>query len=83
MKFLVDECLSSLLAQAAAARYPGSSHVLWLGLGGKEDWQLMPVIWTATGPSLPAIPSTFAVQPSRWGRAANIRLSACTPGWCA
>ncbi|HEY1630129.1 MAG TPA: DUF5615 family PIN-like protein [Rhizomicrobium sp.] len=51
MKFLVDECLSSILAALARERgYPESSHVVWQGLGGIQDWNLVPSIldgdWT-------------------------------------
>lgn len=51
MKFLVDECLSPELALLAHAKgYGESSHVVWLGRGGRKDWQLKPLIldgdWT-------------------------------------
>jgi hypothetical protein len=51
MKFLVDECLSEELAKLARERgHPESSHVVWLGKRGWQDWNLMPVIlaggWT-------------------------------------
>lgn len=53
MKFLIDECLSPELAKLAQNKgYWESSHVIWRGLGGKKDWELMPVIldgdWTFT-----------------------------------
>jgi predicted nuclease of predicted toxin-antitoxin system len=42
MKFLVDECLSPKLAVLARARgHPESSHVVWLGQSGIEDWNLV------------------------------------------
>lgn len=51
MKFLVDECLSPALARMAQERGFGeSSHIVWMRLGGKKDWELKPVIldgdWT-------------------------------------
>lgn len=50
MKLLVDECLSPELAMMARARGYDASHVVWLGLAGKTDWDLMPTIvdgdWT-------------------------------------
>ena len=51
MKFLIDECLSPELAQLAwEAGHGESSHVVWLGLAGRKDWELKPVIlggdWT-------------------------------------
>jgi hypothetical protein len=51
MKFLIDECLSPKLAKLARDRgYSESSHVVWLGKGGWQDWNLMPFIvdedWT-------------------------------------
>jgi hypothetical protein len=51
VKFLVDECLSETLAHLAIARgYAGSSHVVWIGKGGWQDWNLLPIIvegdWT-------------------------------------
>lgn len=42
MKFLVDECLSLKLTRIARARgYAESSHVVWLGLAGTQDWDLI------------------------------------------
>jgi hypothetical protein len=51
MKFLVDECLSPELTKLAHAQGHGeSSHVVWLGLAGRKDWELKPLIlagdWT-------------------------------------
>jgi hypothetical protein len=51
MKFLIDECLSPKLAHLARERgYLESSHVVWEGRGGHQDWNLMPFIldgdWT-------------------------------------
>ncbi|MEI8299746.1 MAG: DUF5615 family PIN-like protein [Pseudomonadota bacterium] len=41
MKFLIDECLSPELATLARARgFGGSTHVTWLGLGGRPDWDI-------------------------------------------
>jgi len=53
VKFLIDECLSPELAKLAQNKgYWESSHVIWRGLGGRKDWELMPVIldgdWTFT-----------------------------------
>lgn len=51
MKFLIDECLTLDLVQLARGRGFGeSSHVVWLGLQGCKDWELMRVVldgdWT-------------------------------------
>ena len=51
MKFLVDECLSPELTKLAHAKGHGeSSHVVWMKLAGKKDWELRPIIvdgdWT-------------------------------------
>jgi hypothetical protein len=51
MKFLIDECLSPRLARRAIEDgYTDSSHVLWIGHAGRQDWNLLPVIlagdWT-------------------------------------
>lgn len=42
MKFLIDECLSPKLVQLARDRgHHESSHVVWVGQGGVQDWNLM------------------------------------------
>ena len=51
MKLLIDECLSPELAKLAyAAGHGESSRVVWMGLSGRKDWELKPVIldgdWT-------------------------------------
>ena len=51
MKLLIDECLSLELAlRARKCGYGESSHVVWRGLSGTKDWDLMPFIldgdWT-------------------------------------
>lgn len=51
MKFLIDECLSPELVKLARERgYGESTHVVWLGLSGAKDWELLPLIvdgdWT-------------------------------------
>ena len=50
MRFLIDECLTPQLAKIAQSRGHEASHVVWLGMGGTKDWNLMPVIvegdWT-------------------------------------
>ena len=50
MRLLVDECLSPELAGMARADGYEASHVVWLGLGGRTDRDLMPTIvdgdWT-------------------------------------
>jgi hypothetical protein len=51
VKFLIDECLSPELAQMARERGHGeSSHVIWMNLGGIQDWDLLPIVlagdWT-------------------------------------
>ena len=41
MKFLIDECLSPALAEFARAHgYPGSTHVIWLGMTAAKDWTI-------------------------------------------
>lgn len=41
MKFLIDECLSPVLASLARDRgYPESSHVTWLGMTAQKDWTI-------------------------------------------
>ena len=45
MKLLIDECLSPELTKLAhAAGYGASSHVVWMGLAGRKDWELKNVI---------------------------------------
>lgn len=45
LKFLIDECLSSELAQLARDRgYHESFHVSWLGKAGWKDWELKNLI---------------------------------------
>ncbi|MFZ1430226.1 MAG: DUF5615 family PIN-like protein [Geminicoccaceae bacterium] len=51
MKFLIDECLSPELTRLARVQGHGeSSHVVWLGLAGRKDWKLKPLVlagdWT-------------------------------------
>lgn len=51
MKALIDECLSLELATLARDRgYAESSHVVWIGKKGWQDWNLMAVViagdWT-------------------------------------
>ena len=51
MKFLVDECLSPELAKRAIQTgHEESSHITWMGLSGRKDWELKPIIidgdWT-------------------------------------
>jgi hypothetical protein len=43
VKFLIDECLHSLVAVAQAHGHD-CFHVNWLGLSGETDWDLMPRI---------------------------------------
>ena len=50
-KFLIDECLSPDLAEAARQRgFPESSHVVWMNKAGWKDWELKAFIldgdWT-------------------------------------
>lgn len=41
MKLLIDECLSPELTKIAQAQGHGeASHVVWLGLAGRKDWEL-------------------------------------------
>ncbi len=40
MRFLIDECLSPQLAEAARARGFDATHVLWLGRASTADWTL-------------------------------------------
>ncbi|WP_316399266.1 DUF5615 family PIN-like protein [Bradyrhizobium sp. 33ap4] len=51
MKFLIDECLSPELAKLAIERgYGESSHIVWMKLSGRKDWELKTIIvdgdWT-------------------------------------
>jgi hypothetical protein len=50
MKLLIDECLSPKLAKMAQELGYEASHVVWLGMSGYKDWNLVPVIlkgdWT-------------------------------------
>lgn len=47
MKLFIDECLSSELVQKAIARgYPDTSSVLYRGLAGTKDWNLVPILVT-------------------------------------
>lgn len=45
MKFLIDECLSPALAKVAIDKGHGeTSHIVWMGLAGRKDWELKPII---------------------------------------
>ncbi|TWB53088.1 hypothetical protein FBZ98_10414 [Rhizobium sp. ERR 922] len=45
MRFLIDECLSPELAKIAHEKGHGeASHVVWMGLAGRKDWELKPMI---------------------------------------
>lgn len=44
MKFLIDECLHTSLTEVAAQHGHEGHHVVWLGLSGETDWDLMPRI---------------------------------------
>jgi predicted nuclease of predicted toxin-antitoxin system len=51
MKLLIDECLSPELVKLAQSRgHVESSHVVWLGKSGWQDWSLKAIIiegdWT-------------------------------------
>ncbi|MFJ6327727.1 MULTISPECIES: DUF5615 family PIN-like protein [Hyphomicrobiales] len=51
MKFLIDECLSPALAKLAIDKGHGeTTHIVWIGLAGRKDWELKPIIlqgdWT-------------------------------------
>ena len=41
MKFLIDECLHTSLAGVAQNHGHIGHHVVWLGLSGETDWDLM------------------------------------------
>ncbi len=43
-KFLIDECLHTSLADLAHDAGYAADHVIYLGLGGAKDWQLMDTI---------------------------------------
>lgn len=41
LRFLIDECLSpDRVRLAVAAGHVQSSHVVWMGLTGRKDWEL-------------------------------------------
>lgn len=44
MNFLFDECLHTSLVEVANGLGHQASHVIWLGLSGTADWDLMPRI---------------------------------------
>lgn len=41
-RLLIDECLSQGLLAVAKARGIQADHVVWLGKGGMQDWNLVP-----------------------------------------
>jgi hypothetical protein len=41
-RLLIDECLSQSLLAVAKARGLHADHVVWLGKGGMQDWNLVP-----------------------------------------
>ena len=41
-RLLIDECLSQALLAVAKARGIQADHVVWLGKGGIQDWNLVP-----------------------------------------
>lgn len=43
-KFLIDECLHTSLADLAHDAGHAADHVIYLGLGGAKDWELMDTI---------------------------------------
>jgi predicted nuclease of predicted toxin-antitoxin system len=44
MNFLIDECLHTSLVEVAQSLGHEANHVVWLGLSGQADWDLMPRI---------------------------------------
>jgi predicted nuclease of predicted toxin-antitoxin system len=44
MNFLIDECLHTSLVEVAQGLGHEATHVVWLGLSGQADWDLMPRI---------------------------------------
>lgn len=44
MRFLIDECMHTSLVAVATDRGHEAAHVVWLGLDGTADWDLMPRI---------------------------------------
>ncbi|MBJ6123599.1 DUF5615 family PIN-like protein [Sphingomonas mollis] len=45
MKLFIDECLSSELVQRAIVRgHPDTSSVVYRGLAGTKDWNLVPIL---------------------------------------
>lgn len=44
IRLLIDECLSTALVPIARQRGHHADHVSHLGLSGRQDWNLMPVI---------------------------------------
>lgn len=41
MNFLIDECLHTSLVEVAKLRGHEATHVVWRGMGGMKDWNLM------------------------------------------
>jgi hypothetical protein len=41
-RLLIDECVSQGLLAVAKARGLHANHVVWLGKGGMQDWNLVP-----------------------------------------
>ena len=44
IRLLIDECLSTALVGVARGRGHPVDHVTYLGLAGRQDWNLIPVI---------------------------------------
>lgn len=44
IRLLIDECLSTALVPVARERGYTADHVTYLGLSGRQDWNLIPII---------------------------------------
>jgi Domain of unknown function (DUF5615) len=80
LKFLVDECLSPKLVELAIGRgFAGSSHVVWIGKAGLQDWELKKTIVEGDWTFVTNKSSDFrgaSDQPGKTGQYADVFLHA-------
>ena len=80
MKLLIDECLSPELTKLAhAAGYGESSHVVWMGLAARKDWELKNVILDGDGYLSPRTLSTSAGRHPGLAQRGNMPMSPSMP----